>query len=178
MSPMPTPLFTFDEFLAWELRYPDEKWELIDGVIYAMAGGTTRHSAVAMRLGSLLLGAADAHGCSVYGSDLLVRLSDFGGVYPDLCVVCGEVDPHATHVRNPCLVVEVLSPSTRSYDTKRKREMYLAVPTVKQYLVVDPYAPAIHEWRTANAEPTTHMLGDTITLDCPSMNLDVSAVFA
>ena len=56
--------------------------------------------------------------------------------------------------------------------------MYLAVPTVKQYLVVDPSAPAIHEWRMASGEPTTHRLGDAITLDCPPMKLDVSAVFA
>ena len=82
MSPLPTPLYTFNEYLAWQTRYPDAKWELIDGVIYAMAGGTAAHSAIAMRLAYLLYAAADAHGCQVFGSDLNVKLSDLGGTYP------------------------------------------------------------------------------------------------
>ena len=41
---MPSPLYTFDEYLAHEMRFPDVKWELHNGVIVAMAGGSVEHA--------------------------------------------------------------------------------------------------------------------------------------
>ena len=177
MSALPTPLYTYNEYLAWQLRYPDFKWELIDGVIYAMAGGTAAHAAMAMRIGHLLYAAAETHNCTVYGSDLNVKLNDFTGLYPDVTVVCGPLDPNATYTRQPCLVIEVLSPATRQADLGRKRESYLALDTVQQYLVIDLSARAIYEWQPQLDAPIVRLDGATITLVGPPMELPVSAVF-
>ena len=67
------------------------------------------------RLGNAL----DGSPCYIYTNDLKVRSSQTQFVYPDVTVVCGELEFHDIKqdvVTNPRLIVEVLSPSTEHND--------------------------------------------------------------
>ncbi len=79
----------------------------------------------------------DRKPCRVYSSDLRVRILVTGlATYPDVTVVCGasERDPHSpTHVVNPKVVVEVLSPSTEAYDRTEKLQHYQQVPSLRRH---------------------------------------------
>ena len=128
------------EYAAFE-RSSNVKHEFLDGVIYAMAGGTPEHAAVAMNVGALLNVALRTKPCRVYSSDLRIRVKDTGlETYPDVSVVCGgaERDPaDDLAVTNPVVLVEVLSPSTEAYDRGEKLRHYRAIASLREVVLVD-----------------------------------------
>ncbi|MEP7119561.1 MAG: Uma2 family endonuclease [Byssovorax sp.] len=142
--------FTFAEYVEQE-RASDTKHELVNGEIFAMAGGTIEHgrlsSSVAVRLGAQLLGRA----CAPFSSDVRVRVVATGlATYPDLSVVCGKLerDPgDANTLVNPILLVEVLSDSTEAYDRGEKFAHYRRIPSLREYVIVSQHEPRIEVFR-------------------------------
>jgi Uma2 family endonuclease len=130
---------TFPEYLRAEAA-SDTKHEFLDGVAYAMAGGTPEHARIAANvireLGSLLAGG----NCREYTSDLRVRVPATGLVtYPDVTVVCGplERDPEdANTITNPTVIIEVLSDSTEVYDRGEKFHHYQRIASLRAYVLV------------------------------------------
>lgn len=120
MATGPDPKPTYAEYL--EAQGPGTKSMWVGGEIFAMSGGSLVHNRLCSRL-LLQIGGALPQGCEVVGSDQRLRVDEVDlACYPDLQVICGEwsvsdVDPHA--VTNPVFVVEVLSPSTESWDRGR-----------------------------------------------------------
>lgn len=112
--------YTYEEYLAYE-RDSELKHEFEAGEIFAMAGGSPRHSALAARI-SAALETPRPSGCTSFQSDMRVRVLATGrATYPDVSMVCGsiELDPadrSGTTITNPTLLVEVLSPSTEEID--------------------------------------------------------------
>jgi len=161
--------FSFREYLELE-EASNTKHEYWAGEIYAMAGGSPQHAALSMSLGAALLGQLRGGPCRVYSSDLRVRVLATGlATYPDVTVVCGPLhaDPDSdTTVTNPTLVVEVLSPSTASYDQGEKLEHYQQIDSLQACLFVSPddrtmtlIARAEEGWHSA-----TFAAGDTLPL--------------
>ena len=128
---------SLEGFLDWENRQP-ERFERVGGVVRMMAGGTLGHDGIGAKmiveLGSRLRGGR----CRVHGSNLKVVSPRGDVMYPDAFVRCGPGDPRATHVGDPVVVVEVLSPSTAVHDLTRKRLAYQSIPSLKVVLWVHP----------------------------------------
>ncbi len=110
MSSLPNYYISPEEYLALERR-AECKSEYVDGVMYAMAGGSERHDLIAGNLIAELNVHLRNAPCKVYPSDLKVRVpSSNRFFYPNVSVVCGEVqfaDDERDVVLNPRLVVEV-----------------------------------------------------------------------
>ncbi|MEZ4390198.1 MAG: Uma2 family endonuclease [Polyangiales bacterium] len=128
-----------EEYVAFE-RAASSRHLLWRGEIFAMAGGSIEHAMLIANVTGVLLAAARGGRCRAYSSDLklYVPLSE-GFVYPDATVVCGPVVPHANDPQsatNPALVVEVLSPTTESFDRGEKFEGYRTVATLIDYVLV------------------------------------------
>ncbi len=121
---------------------PDARFELIDGVIYAMTGGTSAHSRVQGNILAFLAGRLRGTGCRPYSSDMALELDDANVRYPDVTVYCGNPgrpeNDNALFLPNAVAVFEVLSPSTRSTDLKQKPEEYQALASVDTIVFVDP----------------------------------------
>lgn len=132
-------LYTLEEYLQLE-EYANVKHEYLDGAIHAMAGGSPEHGAIAVRIGAALIPQLRGRGCTVYSSDVRVRVRATGlSTYPDLSVGCGErevdpLDPHA--LVDPVVLVEVLSPSTEAYDRGEKLRHYQQIPSLREVLFV------------------------------------------
>jgi Uma2 family endonuclease len=130
--------YTYADYLALEAT-SSVRHEFFEGEIYAMAGGTPTHAALAAMIISLT-GSRLPAGCRIYSSDLRIRVVESGmSTYPDVTVVCGPVaraadDPMA--VINPTLLVEVTSPSTEDYDRGEKLTHYQRMPSVQEVLLV------------------------------------------
>ena len=148
--------YTYEEYLALERDSPI-KLEFVDGEIYAMAGGTPRHSALASRAGSALENGRPA-GCTAFQSDLRVRVLATGRTaYPDATMICGplEYDPHDLRretVTNPKLLVEVLSRSTEDVDRISKLHDYQQVPSLQEYVLVSQSEQRVEVYRRSSAE--------------------------
>jgi Uma2 family endonuclease len=126
-----------DAFVAWENRQR-ARYELIDGVVHMMTGGTLGHDRVSMNIARALGNALAGGPCAVHGSNLKVRSPAGAVMYPDALVRCGPADEDATEIDDPVLVVEVHSPRTRRYDMTGKRWAYYAIPSLRYILLVDP----------------------------------------
>jgi Uma2 family endonuclease len=131
--------YTLDEYLSFEAS-SNVKHEYLDGKIYAMAGGSPEHAALAAAVIGLLFPQLRSGRCRALDADLRVRVPATGLLtYPDVTVVCGprEVDAKdPLAVNNPTLIVEVLSPSTEEYDRGEKFKHYEQLPSLRQYVLV------------------------------------------
>jgi Uma2 family endonuclease len=127
---------TPDEYVAWE-REQTERHEYFGGEAFSQAGGTRRHSQIAMNVGRVIGNALQNRDCIVHGSDMRVHVkaTDYHA-YPDVSVVCPPVEGSAEDViSNPVLIVEVLSPSTADFDRGGKFGHYRQIPSLQEYLV-------------------------------------------
>jgi Uma2 family endonuclease len=132
--------YTYGDYAALELQSPT-KHEFLDGEIYAMAGGTEEHSALAAEVLRLLGNALGDRPCRVHTSDLRLYVEAMGfATFPDGSVICGpllqhDASPRATAL-NPMVLLEVTSDSSEEYDNVLKLECYRTIPTLRDYIVV------------------------------------------
>ena len=132
--------YSIEEYLEMEANSL-EKLEYHEGEIFAMAGGTLNHSLLSNNVGGSLRQAlkTKAKPCRTYNSDAKIAVSDEKFVYADTFVVCGKNEtflemPHA--VKNPILIVEVLSDSTALFDRQGKFQAYQKITSFKEYILV------------------------------------------
>lgn len=132
--------YTYADYVGLELQSPT-KHEFLDGEIYAMAGGSEEHSALAAEILRVLGNAVGDRACRVHTSDLRIYVATAGlATFPDGAVICGplqqhEPSPQATAM-NPAVLLEVTSDSSEEYDTTEKLEYYRTIPSLRDYIVV------------------------------------------
>ena len=139
MVASPQPIYlTPEEYLQMEEK-SDIKHQYIDGEIYAMAGALDPHVTVALNLASDLRNHVRGSGCRVYMSDMKAQIEKANRYYyPDVMVTCDERDRQNLKYKSfPCLIVEVLSESTESFDRGDKFADYQLVETIKEYVLIN-----------------------------------------
>ncbi len=131
--------FTPDEYLTLE-RASAYRSAYFQGEIFAMAGGTPRHSLIQTNLTGELRQALKGHPCTTYNSDLRIRVDRTGlYTYPDASIVCGPLelaDNQQDVVLNPTVLFEVLSDSTEAYDRGVKFGHYRQVESLREFVMV------------------------------------------
>lgn len=146
--------YTWGEYLAHE-RASNVKHEFFGGEIFAMAGGTPEHAALAAAVIRDLGGQLRTRPCLAYTSDLRVRVATTGlATYPDVTVLCGELqcDPNDPNTAlNPTVIVEVLSNSTEEYDRGEKFEHYQQIATLQEYVLISHREPCMEVFRRSPA---------------------------
>ncbi len=140
---------TPEEYLRLE-REAEYKSQYFAGEIFAMSGGSARHSLIATNLAGMMREALKGRACTAYNSDLRIAVSPDGlHTYPDISVF-GEpmafVPGCDDTALNPTVVVEVLSPSTEAYDRGRKFEQYRRIASLREYLLVSQESPLIERF--------------------------------
>ena len=132
---------TVEQFLEIDFG-TDRKFELIDGTIRMMTGGTPAHSRVASNILAYLHARLRGSGCRAYNSDMGVRIRDDELRYPDVSVYCGDPASREREMQrafdDPVVIVEVLSPSTSRIDENDKLASYRTLPSVDTIVFVDP----------------------------------------
>jgi Uma2 family endonuclease len=179
--PQPETRFSFAEYLLWQQQQP-ERAEFVDGQIRQMAGGSKRHNRLALRMARLLEDAFP--NCAVYASDVLlhVRWNDKQrGYYPDVLLVCESEDDERI-VRNPCVIVEVLSDSTQSIDQREKLWAYSQLPSLQHYVLVSQDLLYVrHHARNQQWQPRILVQPEaSLYLDCPPespQSLSIQALY-
>ncbi len=144
-----------EEYLEME-RTSKGKHELHRGTIIKMTGASLKHNKIVSNLiveiGSYLKGKS----CSIFPSDLRTKvLTKDTFTYPDVTIVCGEpelMDEHFDTLLNPSVIIEVLSPSTEKYDKGFKFMLYMQIPSLKEYIMVNSTERFIHISRKQNRE--------------------------
>lgn len=126
--------WTWEAYLEWEARQP-VRYELVDGQVHAMGGGTAEHDTIGNNLRASLHAQMRGKPCRVQGPDLKVRAGR-DGRYPDALIDCGPRVPGALLAQEPVAVFEVLSKSTGWIDQSLKLRDYEATPTIRTYALI------------------------------------------
>lgn len=139
----PAPKYNFispQEYLEME-RASEEKHEYFDGHVYNMSGASMKHVQIAantiIEIGSFLKN----KNCNILAQDMRVSTASRDAyMYPDLVIYCGKEeleDDKFDTLLNPSVIIEILSPSTRSIDKGRKFFYYQEIKSLKEYFMID-----------------------------------------
>ncbi len=135
-------VYTFEEYLRREEKAV-EKHEFYQGKIIKMPGGIDSHSEIGMNIGSAIKFAVRPLPIKfrVFNSDLKIRIESLdSGVYPDALVICEKPEywqGRRDVIVNPLVIIEVLSPSTQSYDRMGKFNLYKELPSFQEYVLIN-----------------------------------------
>jgi len=157
-------LYSFDSYVEMEAS-STIKHEFLDGEVWAMAGGSVEHAAVAANIVGLLGQGLAGRPCRVFPSDLRIRVKATGlATYPDVSVICDRVqldpDDRKGHTAiNPTLLVEVLSPSTEVYDRGEKLAHYKRIESLREIVLVAHDERRIDLWRRTKSSWTQLTVG-------------------
>jgi Uma2 family endonuclease len=169
-----------DEFLEWDLTAPDHRHELVDGVPRAMTGASGRHDVVVVNVLTFLRSGLRGGPCLPSTADIAVKIPNGNVRRPDVAVRCTPMDDRTTHA-SPRLVVEVLSPSTRSVDRARTLEEYKSVAGLAHILLIDPDVPEVMLWSCNNAGVWSHAvvagLGAVVPLPALGVALPLADIY-
>lgn len=163
---------SFDAYLRFS-EQEENRYEYIGGFAYAMSGGTHAHHDIGLNIAMVLRTRTPGTSCRAYHQGFRVRTPRGDVYYPDVMLSCGpRPSGDALDLEDPCLIVEVLSPSTARTDLGEKLLAYQEVPTLHAYLVVETAWRAVHRHRRDDAGPWQR---ETITdatgvlpLPCPA----------
>lgn len=169
------------DYLAWESGQPT-KSEYFRGEIFAMGGASRRHVTVAGNVFAALDGALEGTPCRAYIADMKLRvLEDEAYFYPDVLATCDPADHRAEqYVTAPTLIVEVLSPSTAAFDRGEKFATYRRIPSLREFVLIDPEQRRIELYRRGEGDVwTLHDIapGAQLILDSLSIRVDWDRVF-
>lgn len=175
---------SYAEYVAQE-QLGDMRHEFLAGEVFAMAGGTPEHGALAAAMIRELGNAIGGKPCRVFTSDVRVRIRESGlTTYPDMSVVCGQLetdDEDAQAIVNPIVIVEVLSDGTEAYDRGAKAAHYRRLPSLREYVMVAQDEPRIELHRrqpSGRWELLEARRGERIELESLDVRLSVDAIYA
>jgi Uma2 family endonuclease len=139
MSASPEPNLTARQYLALE-RKSEARHIFIDGDVFAMAGASRAHNRIAGNVYRSLDEAFDDRDCEAFIVDMRVKIASANSyVYPDVVATCGSAEfagDEFDSLVNPQVVVEVLSPSTESFDRVKKFKMYQQLDSLRHYVLI------------------------------------------
>jgi Uma2 family endonuclease len=167
---------TAEEYLEWEAKQ-ELRHEYVDGEILAMTGGSIPHNDIALNFYRSLYPHLRQRGCRVNVSDVKVQASQNNRYfYPDLVVSCEPEDLKSRNfIQYPKVIIEVLSPSTASYDHNKKLKYYRQIPSLQEYVLVDSEEIAVEVYQRGEGKRWYYYAyteGDAIALksidfECP-----------
>ncbi|MFH7030051.1 MAG: Uma2 family endonuclease [Heteroscytonema crispum UTEX LB 1556] len=172
---------TPQEYLEWEPTQ-EIRYEYIDGEVFAMTGGTKPHNRIAGNLYTALDSHLAEKGCEVYIADVKVQASTAGLYhYPDLVVTCDSRDRNSNQfVQYPCLIVEVLSPSTEAYDRGGKFTKYRRLTTLQEYVLIQSEQIGVECFRRNEQGFWVlypYEAGEILTLESVGLSLPIEALY-
>lgn len=175
---------SMDEYLTSE-RHGGSRHEFHEGRMIARAGSNRWHnilvSNTAIALGSRMHG----HKTEMYISNMRVKLKSSFICYPDLVVVGGEptfADQNADLLLNPTLIVEIFSNQTNSSDKTNKLESYLAMDSIKEFVLLKEEEMRVEHYARQNAKQWIYRIynerDDVISLESINCKISIAEIYA
>jgi Uma2 family endonuclease len=177
---------TPEEYLRRE-DAAETKSEYYNGVIVAMSGASPEHNIITANLVAELRANLRPHGCITFANDLRVHVNACNCYfYPDVSVICGQPDYQLVQglraLRNPTLIVEVLSPSTATQDRGDKWHCYQTLDSLSTYVLATQDRARVEvytrleggDWRLS----TSHGLETTVRLPTYGCEIPMAEIYA
>ncbi len=175
---------SMDEYLTSE-RHGGSRHEFHDGRMIARSGSNRWHNILVSNMAIALGSRMHGHKTEIYISNMRVKLKNSFICYPDLVVVSGEpsfADPNADLLLNPTLIVEIFSNQTNSSDKTNKLESYLAMESIKEFVLLKEEEMRVEHYARQNAKQWIYRIynerDDVISLESINCKVSLSEIYA
>ncbi len=175
-------IYTVDEYILLD-EASDIRHEFINGQLYDMSGATDLHNEICQNLIIFLRSQLEKKEFKVYMEGVKCKIQgEEYYTYPDVFVTSNEIDRENKYIKqHPSLIVEVLSDSTRKYDTVDKFIQYQKIDSLQYYILVEPEVYSVHcfskdekgEWQAA----IYTKLDESIELKLLSIQLPLQSIY-
>ena len=170
-------LHTVEDYLRDE-AVREMRHEYLGGTAHAMAGASRQHNRIVRRIQTLLNSQFRKGPCEAWNSDLKLHIKTYLTeyfYYPDVMVGCDPSDSNDYYLEKPCILFEVLSPSTESIDRREKLLAYQAITSLEHYVIVAQEERRI-EWllRQENSWSVTVLTDPADRLEFPGQGASLT----
>lgn len=136
----PINLLTIKEYLQLE-QTSETRHEYLGGQVFAMSGGSKEHNIISLNIASSLRSHLRGSSCRAFMADMKVKIESTRKnksvfYYPDVVVSCNPDEEDRFCLNYPCLIIEVLSPSTEATDRREKLVNYQDLASLQEYVLV------------------------------------------
>lgn len=173
-------IMTAEEYLTWEPTQ-EERYEYWDGEVVAMSGGTRNHNRVSGNFFRLLADALLDGPYEFYIVDIKVQVEPGQKYfYPDVLVTRDRRDDDPQLVNFPCLIVEVLSPSTEALDRGAKFAKCRQFSTLQEYVLVQVEQPVLEVFRRNEQGQwvlSEYALDDKLSLESVGVEITIADLY-
>ena len=168
--------YTYKDYLEIDKTTPDEeRYELIFGHIYMMAGASRVHQDAVLNIAFLLKTLQKEKNCSAVIAPYDIKLkcdNTLNVVQPDVMLFCEDKNI-------PCVVCEVLSPSTAHKDKTVKKELYECFG-IQNYLIIDPVNRYVDKFILQDGKliyDRCYGADEKMRVDCFDEEIDIESFF-
>jgi Uma2 family endonuclease len=144
-------------------RISATKHEYVAGKVCAMAGAFAGHERITSNIVGELRAQLSGKCCEVFSSNMRVRIHQPGEpesyYYPDAVVDCSRLANTAIYAEEPTVIFEELSPETERVDVGEKLSNYRSLPSLRVYILVNQFNPAVTIYRRVDAAWQIEFLG-------------------
>lgn len=177
--------YTLEEYAELE-KSSEERLEYFEGNVWSMAGASPTHEEIVANTITECKNKLRGRGCKVFGSNLRVKVPVYSPYrYPDVTALCGELIYENFFglkvLINPSLIVEVLSPSTATFDVGDKFTYYKSIESFTEYLLIDQDKPHVVLYTKQTADAWLHReyndLSDKIYLSSMDCEISVAEIY-
>jgi len=182
--PITSQQMTLEEYLEFDYN-AEGRYEYFDGEVIEMSGGSPEHSLLGSRLSRLLGNQLDPKGCSVYNSEVLIKVPAMLPYrYGDVSALCGkpiyEDLGNQRLLINPTLIIEILSPSTEKFDRDLKFKAYKSIGSLREYVLVSQSKKFVTLYTKHNEKfwfQSEYVEGETLKLESLDCELSVDEIY-
>ena len=182
--PITSEQMTLEEYLEFDYN-AEGRYEYFDGKVIEMSGESPEHALLGNRIERLLGNKIDEKGCSVYNCEVQIKVPTMLPYrYADVSALSEKpIYENVGKQRllvNPSLIVEILSPSTASYDRGEKFVKYKSIESFREYLLIEQGKKFITLYTKHNERfwfQSEYFEGETLKLESLECELKVDEVY-
>jgi Uma2 family endonuclease len=166
-------------------NYQSSKNEYLDGRVAPKPTANRWHNLISSNFAIAIGSRMNRSTCELYCNDMQVQMGKSSICYPDVVVVNGEpafTDASFEVLQNPTLVIEIISQQSKANGRTQKLEGFLAIPKIKECLLVNEDEMRIEHYARQNAKQWIYRIynerDDVISLESISCKLSLAEVYA
>jgi len=169
--------YSITDYLTDELL-SETKHEYLNGEVHKMTDVSINHQRIVTNLICLFSNHLHKTPCDVFFYGMKLKIGDIAAFYPDVMVTYEQNDENNYYITKPCIIVEVLSKSTRRVDETTKRRLYQTLPSLQEYVLIEQDIVDIEICRRSQSwQPEHYFMGDGIIFAAIELTVSVNEIY-
>ena len=176
--------YSVEEYQKMERRSATKN-EFFDGKILANSGSNRANNLIATNITIAIGSRLQGQKCEIYVNDMRVKLSPKHICYPDVVIVNGVpsfTDNGFDTLVNPTVAFEIFSRNTSFQDKTEKLECYLALDSIREYLLIKEDEMRVEHYAKQNPKQWIYRIYDSrediISVDSVNCKVSLAEIYA